>query len=73
MLRAIRESRGGAFAVSGAELLDQAARANRLEGIDFCPEGGATIAPIRRLRESGVVHPGEAIVAFNTGGGRLYR
>jgi threonine synthase len=59
--------------VSDAELLDQAARANRLAGIDFCPEGGATLAAIRQLRDSGVVHPGEAIVAFNTGGGWLYR
>jgi threonine synthase len=73
MLRAIRESRGGAVAVSDAELLDQAARANRLEGIDFCPEGGATLAAIRQLCDSGVVHSDEAIVAFNTGGGWLYR
>ena len=73
MLRAIRESRGGAVAVSDAELLDQAARANRLEGIDFCPEGGATLAAIRQLREAGVAHPDEAVVAFGTGGGWLYR
>jgi threonine synthase len=73
MLRAIRESRGGAVAVSDAELLDQAARANRLEGIDFCPEGGATLAAIRQLRKCGLVNPSEAIVAFNTGGGWLYR
>jgi len=59
--------------VSDAEFLDQAARANRLDGIDFCPEGGATLAAIRQPRESGIVHPGEAIVSFNTGGGWLYR
>jgi threonine synthase len=73
MLRALRESRGGAVAVSDAEVLDQAARANRLEGIDFCPEGGATLAAVKRLHDAGVVHRGEAIVAFNTGGGWLYR
>jgi hypothetical protein len=35
--------------------------------------GGATLAAISQLRETGVVHRGEAIVAFNTGGGWLYR
>jgi hypothetical protein len=34
---ALRDSRGGAVAVADAELLDEAVRANRLEGIDFCP------------------------------------
>jgi hypothetical protein len=46
MLRALRDSRAGAVAVADAELLGEVARANRLEGIDFCPEGGATLAAI---------------------------
>lgn len=73
MLRALRDSRGGAVAVADAELLDEAARANRLEGIDFCPEGGASLAAIRKLRRRGVISRHEVIVAFNTGGGWLYR
>ena len=72
-LGAIRESRGGAIAVYDTELLDETARANRLKGIDFCPERGATLAAIRQLREAGVAHPDEAVVAFGTGGGWLYR
>jgi threonine synthase len=73
MLTAIRASRGGAAAVSDRELLDEASRGNRLEGIDFCPEGGATLAGLRELRQHGFVRDGELVVAFNTGGGWLYR
>jgi threonine synthase len=73
MLRALRDTRGGAVAVADAELLDQAARANRLEGIDFCPEGGASLAAVRELRRGGAIGSDEVIVAFNTGGGWLYR
>lgn len=47
MLRALRDCRGAEPAGwPNAELLDEAARANRLEGIDFCPEAGATLAAI---------------------------
>ena len=73
MLRAIRETRGGAVAVSDGRLLAQAALGNRLEGMDFCPEGGATLAGVAELRARGLIHPADWVVAFNTGGGWLYR
>jgi threonine synthase len=73
MLRALRESGGGAIAVSDAELTEAARVASRAEGIDVSPEGGAAVAAVRHLRENGTVSPGDRVVIFNTGAGWLYR
>jgi len=73
MLRALRESGGGAVAVSDAALMEEARQGSRLEGIDFAPEGGAAIAAARSLRESGVLREADRVVLFNTGAGWLYR
>lgn len=73
MLRALRESGGGAVAVSDADLAEEARQGSRLEGIDFAPEGGAAIAAARVLRERGVLSSAHRVVLFNTGAGWLYR
>jgi threonine synthase len=73
MLRALRESEGGAVAVSDADLLEEAQQGSRLEGVDFAPEGGAAIAAARTLRERGVLRETDRVVLFNTGAGWLYR
>jgi len=73
MLRVLRESGGGAIAVTDDALSQAAAFATRLEGIDFSPEGGAAIAAAVALREQGRLAPGERLVLFNTGAGWLYR
>src|ERR1041385_404457 len=73
MLRALRESGGGAVAVSDADLDQEAREGSRLEGIDFSPEGGASIAAARALRERGGLKPEHRIVLFNTGAGWHYR
>jgi len=73
MLRALRESSGGAVAVPD-ELLGAAARdLQTLEGIDAAPEGGASLAGAIELKARGVLHPDDRIVIFNTGAGWLYR
>ncbi len=72
MLRALRESGGGAVAVTDAELLEGASLLARLEGVDACPEGGAAVAAARVLVERGVLAPGDRVVVFNTGAGVLY-
>lgn len=72
MLRAIRESSGGAVAVPDADLLDGARLLATLEGVDACPEGGAAVAAARRLLSAGVLSPVEPLVVFNTGAGVLY-
>jgi threonine synthase len=73
MLEALRESGGGAVAVSDERLSAMAAEVSRLEGIDVSPEGGAALEGARMLRERGDIGPGERVVVFNTGAGWLYR
>jgi threonine synthase len=73
MLRILRESGGGGVAVDDGMLEQYAREGTRLEGVDFSPEGGATLAAARLLRERGVLRPGDRIVLFNTGAGWLYR
>lgn len=73
MLQALRESGGGAVAVSDDDLLAASQLGTRLEGIDLGPEGGAAVAAVRRLVKQGTVRPDERIVIFNTGAGWLYR
>jgi threonine synthase len=72
MLRAVRDSGGTALAVTDREMIAEVARIGSAEGIDACPEGGATLAGLRRLRASGAVGSGDIVVAFNTGTGLKY-
>ena len=73
MLRALRESNGGAVAVSDEDLQTAARELQTVEGIDASPEGGAALAGARELRRRGVLRPDERVVLFNTGAGWLYR
>ncbi len=72
MLRALRESGGGAVAVPDADLVEGARLMASLEGVDACPEGGAAVAAARRLLSEGKVSRTEPLVVFNTGAGVLY-
>jgi threonine synthase len=73
MLRALRESQGGAVAVEDGVLEAEAGHATRENGIDFSPEGGAALAAVAALVASGTLRPGDRVLAFNTGAGWLYR
>jgi threonine synthase len=73
MLRALRESGGGAVAVSDAQLAAAARELQELEGIDACPEGGAALAGTLALAAKGLIQPGERVIVLNTGAGWLYR
>ena len=73
ILAALRESGGGAVAVTDEALSEAATVHSRLEGIDLSPEGGASLAALAHLLAVGGVHPEERVVAFNTGAGWLYR
>jgi threonine synthase len=72
MLRVVRESNGTAIAVSDAELLDGVGLLAKSEGIFACPEGGATIAALRRLKNQQWIGNDERVVLFNTGSGFKY-
>jgi threonine synthase len=73
MLRALRESNGGAVAVSDEDLQSAARELQTVEGIDASPEGGAALAGARELRRRGALRAAERVVLFNTGAGWLYR
>ncbi len=72
ILRALRESRGNAVAVSDAEILEAQRRLAQGEGIFAAPEGAATLAGLGKLRAQGWVRSDERIVLFNTGSGLKY-
>jgi threonine synthase len=72
MLAVLRASRGTAAAVSDEALVAGAGTIARTEGIFAAPEGGATLAAFKVLRESGWIRDGERVVLFNTGGGLAY-
>jgi threonine synthase len=73
MLRALRESGGGAVAVSDEALVEAARQLQVAEGIDASPEGGAAVAGAVSLLRRGILQPHDRIVVFNTGAGWLYR
>jgi len=67
MLRALRESRGGAIAVDESAIEPAAAELRSREGIDAGPEAGAALAALRKLKERGEIRDTELVVLFNTG------
>jgi threonine synthase len=73
MLRAIRETGGGAVAVSDETLADRAQAVSAREGVDLSPEGGATLAAAAELVRRRLLGPEDRVVLFNTGAGWLYR
>ncbi len=72
ILRAVRESNGTAIAVSDDEMAVGQLEMARGEGIFGAPEGGATVAAVRRLKSSGFLSADERVVLFNTGTGLKY-
>ncbi len=72
ILRAIRESGGGAVAVPDGEMEEWVRAMGAATGIFAAPEGGATAAAVPRLREMGLIGAGDEVVLFNTGSGLKY-
>jgi threonine synthase len=67
ILRALKETGGGAVAVSDAVMERETDRLLRAEGLNACIEGGAVLAAALALREEGRLEAGETVVLFNTG------
>jgi threonine synthase len=72
ILRAVRESKGAALAVSDAALMQAVAEAARGDGLLLCPEGGATLAAWRQALDSGLVRREDRVVLFNCATGLKY-
>ena len=67
ILRALRASRGGAVAVPEADIRDAQRDFAALAGMYASPEGAATLAAARRLKDEGALRPDETVVLFQTG------
>jgi threonine synthase len=72
MLRALRESGGAALAVEDAAMLEAVRELAETEGVFTSPEGGATLAALRRLLADGHVNKSETVVLFLTASGYKY-
>jgi threonine synthase len=72
-LRAVRETKGTAIAVTEADAAAATSRLAARTGLDICPEGGAAFTAYEQLRERGDITAAETVVVFNTGTGLKYR
>jgi threonine synthase len=67
MLNAIRESQGCAVSVTDEELMDGVTEMARALGIFPAPEGGATLAGLKKLIAQNWILQSDRVVLFNTG------
>jgi len=58
--------------VADAEMVEGQLAMARHEGIFAAPEGGATLAALRRLHAIGFIAREDSVVLFNTGTGLKY-
>jgi threonine synthase len=72
ILRYLRESRGTAITVSDAEMIADAKALSAATGVCACPEGGACLTAVRKLRLSGCIGANESVLIFNTASGLKY-
>jgi len=72
MLRALRDSGGGAIAVNEAEIEAAAAELRTTEGIDAGPEAGAALLALKALKTARTIGSDETVVLFSTGGNKYH-
>jgi threonine synthase len=72
MLRALRESGGGAVAVRDGAMAEWVRRLGADTGVFAAPEGGAAAAAVPVLLERGLISRDDEVVLFNTGSGLKY-
>jgi threonine synthase len=72
ILKALRESGGMAVSVSDEDILKSMNELAQEEGLFACPEGAATWAALKHLKEKNAIKPQDKIVLFNTGTGLKY-
>jgi threonine synthase len=72
ILNVLRKSHGLAIAVSDDAMLDGVRQIAETEGLVTSPEGGATLAALKRLLEEGSLAGDDTVVLFLTGSGYKY-
>jgi threonine synthase len=73
ILRALRESKGDAHAVSEDAIRAATLTLSRSSGVDAAPEGGAALAVVEELAKANRIPPHAEVLVFNTGSGASYR
>ena len=73
VLRTLRESKGGAFAVDEGAIRTATFQLASSSGIDAAPEGGCGLEVVRMMKARGLVSGDAEVVLFNTGSGASYR
>src|SRR6266550_1074228 len=72
ILDILKQSGGVAVAVTDDEIMDSLRHWAKVEGIFAAPEGAASLAAYRRLRDKGFFAPEDTVILFNTGSGLKY-
>lgn len=72
VIRSVRESGGTAVTVSDEEMVDGMVEMARMEGVFAAPEGGATLAAMRKLVERGLIGRDDRVVLLVTGNAHKY-
>ena len=72
VLEAVRESGGTAVTVTDDEMIAGVRKLAEKAGIYAAPEGGATLAALEKLLESGAVGRDERVLLLNTGAALKY-
>lgn len=72
ILRALRESGGGAVAVSDLAMAEWVNHLGADTGVFCAPEGGAVAAAVPLLKEMGLISSSDQVALFNTGNGIKY-
>ncbi|MCH7594700.1 MAG: pyridoxal-phosphate dependent enzyme, partial [Chloroflexi bacterium] len=72
VLDAVRESRGTALTVTDDEMVQGVKDLASLQGVFAAPEGGALVAALRKLIDSGTVSRDERVLLLVTGSAMKY-
>lgn len=72
ILKELYETHGTALTVTDEEILEAQQKAIQLEGLHVCPEGGAALAGVAKLRQEGWLKAEERVLVVNTGSGLKY-
>jgi threonine synthase len=72
ILNILRKSRGAALAVADADMLNAVREIAETEGLITSPEGGSTLAALKKLLFDGFLAGHESIVLFLTATGYKY-
>jgi threonine synthase len=73
ILRALRESKGDAHAVSEDAIREGTTKLSRMSGVDTAPEGGCALSVTAELVAAKRIPPSAEVLIFNTGSGASYR